>query len=227
MILNLSTVFKHRLWFHPLLFIGGLGFSVNTIASPLFTGLMSQDIFIDEPVADSCTVLAPDIEYNYPQLSAHLFQRHAPTALPSLSQTVQVVCSAPVDALFLTVETDPQSASLADQDPTHFGLGTVNQQGLLGYYQVTLDNAAVDGSSVLLYQTDDPSHISPPLASLKLKPIAFHGWTLDGRIPVKGQQYSVRLTVSPTLNSLRETQGPLVNGGELNGSLVLAFPFGI
>lgn len=224
MILN---IFKHHSYFRLYLFLGGLWISANSIASTPFTGLMSQENFIDDPVTDSCTVLAPDIEYTYPQLSARLFQRNTPTALPSLSQTLQVVCSAPVDALFLTVENDPQSASLADHEPTHFGLGSVNQQGLLGYYQVTLDNATVDGSSVLLYQTDSPSHVSTPFTSLILKPMTFQGWTLDGRIPTKGQLYSVRLTVSPTLNSLRETQGPLVNGGELNGSLVLTFPFGI
>jgi len=224
MILNLSTLFKHRSQY---LFISGLWLSFNTIASTPLTGLISQEIFVDDPVAASCTVLAPDIEYAYPPLQASLFQRNAQTTLPVLSQTWQVVCSAPVVALFLTVEADQQSDSLSGLDPTYFGLGSVNGQGRLGHYQVTLDNATVDGAPVQLYQTNNPTQIGTPQSSLMLKPAVFQGWTSDGHAPAKGQQYSVRLTISPTLNSLQKTQGPLVNGGELNGELVLAFPFNI
>lgn len=224
MILNLSTLFKHRTQYW---FISGLWFSVNTIASTPLTGLISQEIFVDDPVTASCTVLAPDIEYTYPPLQARIFQRHEQTTLPVLSQTWQVVCSAPVVYLFLTVEADQQLDSLSGLDPTHLGLGTVNEQGRLGCYQVTLDNATVDGAPVQLYQTHNPTHVGTPQSNLMLKSAVFQGWTSDGHAPAKGQQYSIRLTISPTLNSLQETQGPLVNGGELNGELVLAFPFNI
>lgn len=227
MILKPLMVFKYYRKLHLYLFFAALWFSVNSLAGEFFAGLISQENIIPSPTAESCTVLTPDIAYVYPPLPAGLFQASEPTVLPSISQTLQVVCSAPVDALFLTVETDPQSTGFSNNDPTFFGLGSVNQQGILGYFQVSLDSATVDGVSVLLYQTDNPTQVITPRTDVMLKPVIFQGWTLDGQTPAKGQSYSVRLTVLPTLNSLRETQGPLVNGGELNGSLVLAFPFGI
>lgn len=225
MILNLPVIFKRGSQFLPSLLMGGLWFSVNALASTPFTGLMPQEPLIDEPVETSCTALAPDIEYTYPQLHARLFQRHAPATLPSLSQTWQVVCSAPVSALFLTVDADQQADTLSDSDPTRFGLGPVNGQGRLGTYQVILDNAMVDGMPVQLYQTTSQTLVGESKSSVMLKSAAFQGWTRDGHLPAKGQHYSVRLTTTPVLNSLQETHGPLVNGGELQGTLVLAFPF--
>nr|WP_314265300.1 hypothetical protein [uncultured Moellerella sp.] len=207
--------------------LNGILFNSFAIANTPFTGLMIQEMVIEQPIEPSCSVLSPENGYNYSQLHARLFQPNATTRLPSLSQTWQVICTAPVAALFLSVDADVQSDSLSDSDPTHFGLGHVNGQGHLGYYQVTLDNAMVDGNAVQLYQNTNQTLLSAPQSRILLKPNIFQGWTQDGQIPAKGQQYSVRLTVSPTLYSLQETQGPLVNGAELNGELILTFPFSI
>ena len=224
-ILNLSTVFKYKSRFKPFWFIGSLWFSINSSASLPFSGTIIGDILTDNSIAVSCTSVVSDIEYTYPQLSASLFQRNSSTPLQSLSQTWQVVCSAPVTALFLTVDTDQKSDSLLTSDPTRFGLGSVNGRGRLGYYQVTLNNATVDGSPVQLYQTSNATQVGSPQSSVILNSAVFQGWTRDGRLPARGQHYSVQLTVTPTLNSLQETQGALVNGGELNGELILSFPF--
>lgn len=222
---NISPVLKYRLRVKPYGFISVFLFSANAIASIPVSGLISEDIFIDAPAVVSCTGTASEIEYSYPQLSASLFQRTTSASLPSLSQTWQVVCSAPVTALFLTIDSDQRSDSLSSADPTRFGLGSVNGQGRLGYYQVTLNDARVDGFPVQLYQTNSQTQVGIPQSSVMLKSGAFQGWTRDGHLPAKGQQYSVQLTIAPTLNSLQETQGALVNGGELNGELILAFPF--
>ncbi|MEX6001592.1 hypothetical protein AB6H14_04785 [Providencia vermicola] len=39
--------------------------------------------------------------------------------------------------------------------------------------------------------------------------------------------FSVDITVSAKLNSLKETDGPIVNGAELDGNAELIFSFGI
>ena len=224
--LSLSVV---RLFQRFIKYLGSfcLLFNVCSIAAPVSGGLFTQEAIVDEPLEPSCSVSAPENGYEFSQLHASLFQSKSTTALPPMSQTWQVICSAPISALFLTIDADVQSNSLSDADPTHFGLGMVNGQGHLGYFQVTLDNATVDGRSVQLYQTTNQTSVTPAQSSFLLKPTAFYGWTQDGKVPEKGQQYSVNVTVFPTLYSLKETQGPLVDGAELDGELVLTFPFGI
>lgn len=175
---------------------------------------------------ETCTFSTPEVTYPYAQLHARLFQRETKTTLPFITQTWHISCSQPIDGMRLWVN-DMVANSVTDGDPTHFGLGLVNGQGSLGYYTVTLANAQVDGQPVLLYHSADESVVGQPQSAVTLQSSQFYGWVTPTGTPASGQQFTVTLTVFPTLNSLIDTQGPLVDGAELNGDLALSVSFGL
>lgn len=210
-----------------IMLIGELALSLPANAQPSHQGLVAQELFVEAPPADSCSVSMTEVSYPYSQLSAALFHPTQQNSLPPITQTLQVICSVPVSQVTMEVVSDMQASSVSDSDPTHFGLGHVNGQGSLGYYQVKLDNAKVGNNSVQLYHATNENTLGPSHPSLLLQSNGLHGWTQEGVTPASGQQFSVNMTVLPTLSSLKETRGPLIEGASLNGELVLRFPFGI
>ncbi|EIU7559083.1 MULTISPECIES: hypothetical protein [Providencia] len=191
------------------------------------SGLFSQETLPESSSNDTCEIQTTDVLYPYTQLKASQFHQTEMTELPPISQTVQVVCSAPVASLLIHVDSDVQAASTIGHDPTHFGLGFVNGQGRLGHYRVKLTDARVNGQQTQLYQTNDLSQVGRAQPESWLQSSVYQGWSRDGLSPVSGERYSVTMTVQPYLNSLKETNGPLVSGADLNGELVLSFPFSI
>lgn len=72
----------------------------------------------------------------------------------------------------MEVVSDTQTSSVTSADPTHFGLGHVNGQGSLGYYQVKLDEAKVGNDAVKLYHTADENAVGTLQPSLFCNPVA-------------------------------------------------------
>lgn len=191
------------------------------------TGLFAQDIVPNMSVEETCYFSAQEVEYPYYQLHASLFQTHSATPLPPISRTWDVICTAPVNTLLLSINGDTQINSVLGGSAIHFGLGHVNGQGSLGYYEVTLGQAKVDDNVAQLYQTPTANAMGEAKSTLNLTSGLFHGWTQNGHTPASGSRFSVVMTVSPILNSLKETQGPLVEGAELSGEIPLTFSFSI
>ncbi|MEQ4694433.1 hypothetical protein [Providencia manganoxydans] len=208
------------------LFFWGIFFSSTLIAESFSSGLFTQDVIPEVLEEETCSFSTPEVTYPYTQLHASLFQRETKTTLPPITQTWHISCSQPIDGMRLWVN-DMAASSVTDGDPTHFSLGQVNDQGSLGYYTVTLANAQVDGQSVLLYHSADDSVVGQPQSAVTLQSSQFYRWITPTGTPASGQQFTVTLTVSPTLNSLTGTQGPLVDGAELNGDLALSVSFGL
>lgn len=208
------------------LFWGCLFFSSTLIAESFSSGVFAQAVVPDVLEEDTCSFSTPEVTYPYAQLHASLFQRDNQKPLPLITQTLYISCSQPIDGMRIWVN-DMAASSVTDGDPTHFGLGQVNGQGSLGYYTVTLANAQVDGESVSLYQSPDETGIGLPQSSVILQSGQFHGWATPAGALASGQQFTVTLTISPTLNSLADTHGPLVDGAELNGDLALRVSFGL
>lgn len=201
--------------------------SVVACAQSLHSGLLAQDVILESPRNETCEIQTADRLYSYTQLKASQFHPTEMTALPPISQTVHVICSATVASLLIQVDSDVQAASTRGHGPTYFGLGFVNGQGRLGDYRVKLTDARVNDQQTQLYQTTNPTQVGRVQAESWLQLSGYHGWSRDGVMPEAGARYSVILTVYPYLNSLQDTNGPLVSGAELNGELVLSFPFSI
>ncbi|MFG0740571.1 hypothetical protein ACF8NH_03235 [Providencia sp. TYF_10] len=208
-------------------FIYGVAFSSVVHAQLSYQGLVAQELLVEPLTADSCTISMTEVNYPYTQLSAALFHPTQKKTLPPMTQTLQIICSVPVSQMTMEVVSDTQTSSVTSADPTHFGLGHVNGQGSLGYYQVKLDEAKVGNDAGKLYHTADENAVGTLQPSLFLQSGGYQGWAKEGSAPASGQQFSVNMTVLPILSSLKETHGPLVEGANLNGELVLRFPFGI
>ncbi|MEQ5204871.1 hypothetical protein ABN228_20500 [Providencia rettgeri] len=210
-----------------IIWIGSLWLSISANTQPLLQGLVAQELFVEPHSTDSCSISMTEVSYPYTQLSAALFHPTQKNKLPPMTQTLQVICSVTVSQMTMEVVSDTQASSVTDADPTHFGLGHVNGQGSLGYYQVKLDEAKIGSDAVQLYHTADENAVGTLQSSLFLQSSGYQGWAKEGGSPASGQQFSVNMTVLPTLSSLKETHGPLVDGANLNGELVLRFPFSI
>lgn len=181
---------------------------------------------IDIQQAPSCEIQAPDGgEYQYAQLHASMFHPQRTTALPAMTKRWSVICDAPA-SLVLEVK-DLQQNSAPTDDRTQFGLGTVNGNGKLGQYQITLNNAAVDNKAVSLYETNDASVIGSLSSQFIVSADKNYGWAGSDHKMSSGKVFSADITVSPVLNSLQLTQGPLIHGAELNGMAEMIFSFGI
>lgn len=208
------------------LFWGSLFFSSTLIAESFSSGVFAQAVMPEVLEEETCAFSTPEVTYPYAQLHASLFQRETNTPLPPITQTWHISCSQPIDGMRIWVN-DMAASSVTDGDPTHFGLGQVNGQGSLGYYTVTLANAQVDGQPASLYQSPDDTGVGQPQSVVTLQSAQFHGWVMPAGTPASGQQFAVTVTLSPTLNSLADTHGPLVDGAELNGDLALQISFGL
>lgn len=199
------------------------GFATNTLAYNL--GQMDIPPLEIQP-APTCDIQAPDGgEYAYAQLHASQFQARQTTSLPPMTRRWAVVCDAPT-TLMLQAR-DLQSASAPRGDSTQFGLGVVNGSGYLGQYQITLGNADIDGRAARIYETSDASVPGVAAAKWDISTEKYYGWTESDGSASSGKLFSADITVSPELNSLQFTNGPLVNGAELNGLAEVIFTFGL
>jgi hypothetical protein len=199
------------------------GFAASTQAHNL--GQMDIPSLELQP-APTCDIQAPDGgEYAYAQLHASQFQARQTTALPPMTRRWVVVCDAPT-TLTLQVR-DLQSASAPLGDSTQFGLGVVNGRGYLGQYQITLGNADIDSRAARIYETSDASVPGVAAAKWDISTEKYYGWTESDGSASSGKLFSADITVSPELNSLQFTNGPLVNGAELNGLAEVIFTFGL
>lgn len=190
--------------------------------------LSSQDTPVDIGSIPTCDVTAPEGgQYIFSQLHASLFQSQQTTSLPEITKTWIVNCT---DSAMLQVrfqDNQQSSAPVSDATGTLFGLGFVNNTGRLGYYQLTLSEPEVDSNKVSLYQLEGERIQDKKSAKYTVQQGKGYGWTENGIDPLSGKMFSVNIAVSPVLNSLQLTQGPLVNGAELDGQAELYFSFGI
>ena len=161
---------------------------------------------------DDCFVSQKDITIEYHNLKAYMFKSNENNKLDDRYTLINISCPSPV--------------SPVDNDQTHFGLGTINTTGKIGFFQVSIEKATVDGIDVNIYETDNENNIGIIKTSPQLKIGTLNGFSQDGVTPSKGNNYQLKLKISPTIYSLKETNGPLVDGGELSGSLLFDFSFG-
>nr|ELR5039596.1 hypothetical protein [Providencia stuartii]ELR5082276.1 hypothetical protein [Providencia stuartii] len=202
-----------------------LGFLLGTCSAGAHS-LADQTVFPEIEAAPTCELILPNAgEYAYAQLPARQVQLQQNTTLPPMTQTWSINCSAPTTVLFKV--TDLQRDTTSGQDTTQFGLGYVNGAGEIGYFRLDLSHATVDSQITRLYQTQDQQQLGVLTNQLTVENDQFYGWATDENRAAIGSLFTMDMTVTPTLNSLQETQGPLVSGAELAGNVSLSFQFGI
>lgn len=186
------------------------------------------DIYTD-PVPsfnDGCFVSQKDLNIEYHNLKAYMFKFNENNKLDDRYTLIDINCPSPISPVLFSIKADEKAGTTTDSDQTHFGLGTINTTGKIGFFQVSVEKATVDGIDVNIYETDNENNIGIIKTSPLLKIGSLNGFSQDGVTPSKGTNYQLKLKISPTIYSLKETNGPLVDGGELSGSLLFDFSFG-
>ncbi|HGN0352870.1 TPA: fimbrial protein [Proteus mirabilis] len=175
---------------------------------------------------DDCFVSQKDITIEYHNLKAYMFKSNENNKLDDRYTLINISCPSPVSPVLFSIKADEKMGTTTDNDQTHFGLGTINTTGKIGFFQVSIEKATVNGIDVNIYETDNENNIGIIKTSPQLKIGTLNGFSQDGVTPSKGNNYQLKLKISPTIYSLKETNGPLVDGGELSGSLLFDFSFG-
>lgn len=206
-----------------ILLVGVVTFSAVLTAKPLNSDEFTQPLSPEDISDETCTLSASEMTYRYNQLQANLFKLTEMTPLPPVTQIWQINCSRPVAGMSIFVS----GGDIVSGDSSRFDLGPVNGDGSLGFYTVTLSEAQVDGNKVFLSQSTEAISEGNPQKTILLRDGYYQNWVMQNGLPISGQSFSIEMEVSPILNSLEATRGPLVDGGKFDSNLYLGFSFGI
>lgn len=197
----------------------------------VFSGSMYSRTFQDRSLVDviesppTCEIITPDGgQYQFNQLHARQFDFIKKTDIPEIVKTWQVSCNVPTQLLVQFSDNRSDTSLIGNE--SYFGLGRVNNQGLLGNYQLILDQAKVDSQSAELGLIES-SALSKNVQRISVLKNKRYGWLTNGQTLSSGRFFSVNIAVKPILNSLKETNGPIIEATELDGSVDIIFSFGI
>lgn len=179
-----------------------------------------------ELTVPTCTVSATnDGVYDIGKLSPTTISATATTTLASLTNTWTVSCDADTFMNFTPI--DNRSGTASTTGANNFGLGTVNDTGMIGFYTVTASNATVDGATSRLFTTASTSISAAATATLT--PGSKTGWANASGTAAQlaGKLFSVDLVVTPVLASSTTMNGSITDDTEIDGSATLNFSYGI
>lgn len=174
-----------------------------------------------------CTVAAEgDGVYDYGDLGPQDIKPGTTTnKLATLSKHWTITCEGDT---YLTYKiTDNQDASTASTDSKYFGLGNVNGDGKIGYFEVAMTNAKVDGNDARGFAT--ASTTLYPGASVDIRKAGYTmGWAKAAASEQQiGKVFEADLNVTATLAGTQTMNGPITDDVPLQGSLTLTFAYGL
>jgi len=168
-----------------------------------------------------CVVISPKGgSYDFGALERESAAKGEVVALPAMTQAWRVRCDGaaylavtPMDNRMMTVSTPAE---------THFGLGTTSEGAALGYFQLGVTNARVDGSRAMLKTAHGEVLSSQGKALLSTgKRVE---WRMVNDVRRGAKDYAMDITVTPYL-ALGNIDP--ASSAELDGSVTLNFDFGL
>ncbi|WP_176091189.1 DUF1120 domain-containing protein [Burkholderia ambifaria] len=177
---------------------------------------------IDVP---GCTLSVPDDgTYDFGRISPSIIKSSGTTQLTPITKSWTAQCDASTYLSFKVTDNRKDTVSVANY--YSFGLGSVNGNGKLGYYGIKMENGQVDGKKTQVYATVSSAVVGASSISVFNNSGYRHGWA-NGSIPAIGKDFTVDLTVTPTLADTKTMGGALTDSVNLDGSATLTFAFGI
>ncbi len=127
--------------------------------------------------------------------------------------------------------TDHEAGNSSPATATQFGLGKVNGDKNIGYYEVLMSGATVDAGNV----TDIPARVFATTGtgisgqtSVSLDRGRTMGWSKDDfNELIAAETFRAKFKVTPTLNGTQTMGGPITENIVLDGALTLDFAFGL
>lgn len=204
-----------------LLIILSLFFCVSSYSQ----SFQSRNIIEQIESPPTCEIIIPDGgQYQFNHLHARQFDSAKMTEIPMISKTWQVSCNTPTQLLVQFSDNRSDTSQMGNE--SYFGLGKVNNQGRLGNYQLILNQPKVDGQSVGIGILEGVGRFLRIQGEAVLKNKQY-AWFTNENVLYSGKKFSVNIAVKPILNSLKETNGPIIEAMELDGSADIIFSFGI
>ena len=141
-----------------------------------------------------------------------------------------IECEGDTYLTYKVSDNQPNTESGAASD-LKFGLGTVNENGKIGYYNVAMRNHVVDETKVRAWATargivgDNATGQNADLAVREGYDI---GWLENSaNMQQIGRTFEADLAVTATLAGSKDMNGPIKDDVELAGSLTLTFNYGL
>ncbi|HCD3191330.1 TPA: hypothetical protein NBM92_005719, partial [Klebsiella oxytoca] len=110
-------------------------------------------------------------------------------------------------------------------EQSYYSLGRVNRNGNLGYFFVSVSNPIIDGKPGMVLRTGNKSNIDKTGKNLPIHSDYYYAASVDGK-PNRSTTISFDLLVHPYLNKLTDTNGPLIDGAQLDGNVELLISHG-
>ncbi|MXN74133.1 DUF1120 domain-containing protein [Burkholderia sp. 4701] len=210
--------------------------ALSAVSTMLFSAVAHADAPTGELLVKGaltvpgCTVSAGnDGVYDHGLIGSSTIQSGtANTSIGKLSNTWTASCDAATYLGFSV--TDNRADSASEKGSMFFGLGHVNETGKLGFYQVLMENATVDGKASNVYATNTKKiDTSTSAASMLLNNSAGfqHGWAEGTTKQAMGKVFTADLVVDTYLAGADTMNGRPTDMVDLDGSTTLTFSFGL
>lgn len=154
------------------------------------------------------------------------------TALPDIEKIWTISCTGKTYLTF-------QARDEKDQTPTvntntAYGLGNVNNDGKLGYYEIWMSNGEVDventgtfTASNVFYAAGTSIYGGAATWVYNQKLNYKMGWSNTSGAMNAAHVFRAKLTVKPTLAGTTAMKGPVTDNTSLDGLATLTFSFGL
>ncbi len=151
----------------------------------------------------------------------------ATTPLKPINHQWTVTCEG--DTFMSFSVTDNRKGTASTNDSSQFGMGLVNGTGKLGYYTLSMKNAAVDAVASHVYATNRKSVGDNKGPSAWVRSDGFiMGWAATASATQQiGRLFTADLEATPVLAGSQTMNGPIVDDVELSGSLTFDFAYGL
>lgn len=188
---------------------------------------MSPELKVKGQMAiPSCQVsIANDGVYDLGKIANSLISPNKDTSLKTISNNLNVICEADTFLSFTVV--DNRASTSSSTASTSFGLGNVNGDGKLGYYQMKLKGAAVDSTTTSLYSANKGSSSFSATSETYIDKNKVTGWAKSGNVQASGKHFMALMSMEPVLASSSVMGGPISDNVKLDGSATLNFSYGL
>lgn len=144
-----------------------------------------------------------------------------PEAPPVL---ISAQCDASTALTFSVI--DNRSTTVSSPSPKNFGLGAINGNGKIGYYNIKLSAGHVDGKASKVYSSPNKDTFTPTSeADVQVGHVM--GWANSANQQLFGKDFVAALYVTPYLASSKDMGGPAPESTLLDGSATLNFSYSI
>lgn len=205
-----------------------LAWCVMTLGVGLAQAAPPQILSMQKSGDPSCTVNNSGGVFDLGRLSSSLIQANKSYDLTPRQQDWVVSCDAEAALTFTVV--DHRINDKMNAGAEYFGLGRVNGQGKLGQYRILMSQASVDGRSTAIQDSLSMVQINAVNETYLKSDGTHYGWVSPNNGMnqlTTGQVFNARFTVSPTLASREQMNGPIVGEVQLDGLATMNFSFGI